>query len=69
MRFQLVKSSVNGDELARIIIEVLHRKLNILPGCLIAAMRDRAPVNTKALRTVSIIYSEIARRGMHFPFH
>ena len=26
VRFQLVKSSVNGDELARIIIEVLHRR-------------------------------------------
>lgn len=25
VRFQLIQSSVNGDELARIIIEVLHR--------------------------------------------
>ena len=29
VRFQLVKSSVNGDELARIIIEVLYRKLDV----------------------------------------
>ena len=30
MRFQLDRSSVNSDELARIIIEVLHRKLDVL---------------------------------------
>ena len=42
VRFQLVKSSVNGDELARIIIEVLHRKLDVLQNNLVAAMRDRA---------------------------
>ena len=29
MRFQLVKSSVNDDKLASIIIEVLHGKLNV----------------------------------------
>ena len=51
-----MKSSVNRDELARLIIEVLHRKLHVPQGCLVAAMRDRAPVNTKALRTVSILY-------------
>lgn len=38
MRFQLVKSSVNDDKLACIIIEVLHRKLNIPQGCFLAAM-------------------------------
>ena len=57
VRFQLIKSSVNGDELARkiIMIEVLHRKLDVLQNNLVAAMRDRAPVNSKALRTVSIL--------------
>lgn len=38
MRFQLVKSSVNDDKLATIIIEVLHRKLNVPQGCVLAAM-------------------------------
>ena len=63
VRFQLVKSSVNGDELARIIIEVLHRKLNVPQGYVLAAMRDRAPVNTKALQTVSVLYPEMLDVG------
>ncbi|CAH3104623.1 unnamed protein product, partial [Porites lobata] len=42
VRLRLLKSSVNGDELARIIIEVLHRKINIQENSLLAAMRDRA---------------------------
>ena len=49
VRFQLVKSSVNGDELARIIIEVLHWKLDVLQKNLVVAMRDRAPVKSKAI--------------------
>lgn len=59
MRFQLVKSSVNGDGLAGVIIEVLHRKLNVPQGCVLAAMRDRALVNTEALQTVSLLYPEM----------
>lgn len=55
VRFQLVKSSVNGDELARILIEVLYRKLDVLQNSLVAAMRDRAPMNCKALQTESIL--------------
>ena len=35
MRFQLDRSSVNSDELARIIIEVLHRKLDVLQNNLV----------------------------------
>ena len=46
VRLRLLKSSVNGDELAGIIIEVLHRKINIQENSLLAAMRDRASVNT-----------------------
>ncbi|CAH3177504.1 unnamed protein product, partial [Porites lobata] len=42
VRLRLLKSSVNGDELARIIIEELHRKINIQENSLLAAMRDRA---------------------------
>ena len=63
VRFQLVKSSVCGDELARIVIEVLHRKLDVSQGHLLAAMRDRAPVNTCALRTVSVLYPDMLDVG------
>ena len=42
VRFQITQSSVNGDELVRIIIKVLHRKLDVPQSQLLAAMRDRA---------------------------
>ena len=60
---RLLKSSVNGDELARIIIEVLHRKINIQENSLLATMRDRASVNTKALQTVSVLYPDMIDSG------
>ena len=37
VRLRLLKSSVNGDELARIIIEVLHRKINIQENSLFSS--------------------------------
>ena len=61
--FKLIKSSVNGDKLAQIIIEVLHRKINVQQNCLLAAMRDRASVNTKALQTVSVLYPDMIDIG------
>lgn len=67
VRLRLLKSSVNGDELARIIIEVLHRKINIQENSLLAAMRDRASVNTKALQTVSVLYPDMID-WMYFTF-
>lgn len=63
VRLRLLKSSVNGDELARIIIEVLRRKINVQENSLLAAMRDRASVNTKALQTVSVLYPDMIDIG------
>ena len=68
VRFQLVKRSVCGDDLARIMIEVLHCKLGVLQGQLLAAMRDRASVNTCALRTVSVLYPDMLDVGCIFHF-
>ena len=34
-------SSVCGDDLAQIVIEVLHRKLGVLQGQLLAAMTEQ----------------------------
>ena len=56
VRFQITQSSVNRDELVRIIIEVLHRQLDVPQSQLLAAMRDRALVNTKTIGKVSILY-------------
>ena len=66
VRFQLVKRSVCGDDLAWIMIEVLHCKLGVLQGQLLAAMRDRASVNTCALRTVSVLYPDMLDVGCIF---
>ena len=56
VRFQITQNSVNGDELVRIIIKVLHRKLDVPQRQLLAAMQDRAPVNTKTIGKVSILH-------------
>lgn len=63
VRFQLVQSSLSGDELSRIVIEVFHRKLNVFQGNLLAAMRDRASVNTKAVAMVSVLYPDMLDVG------
>ena len=63
VRFQLVKSSVCGNEPARIVIKVLHRKLGVLQDQLLAAMGDRAAANTCALRTVSVLYPNMLDVG------
>ena len=67
VRFQLVKSSVCGNEPARIVIKVLHRKLGVLQDQLLAVIRDRAAVNTCALGIVCSLTIH-ARRALHFPF-
>ena len=61
--FQLVKSSVYGDELARIVIEVVHRKLDVSQSHFLATMRDRPSVNTCALLTVSVLYPNMLDLG------
>ena len=42
---------------------MLHRKLGVLQGQLLAALRDRAAVNTCALRTVSVLYLDMLDVG------
>ena len=53
---QFLQKSVNGDELARLIISVLSVHLGIESGRLLAVMRDGASVNGAALHTVGIVY-------------
>lgn len=70
MRFQPVKSSVNGNELAVVITEVFYRKLNILPGChMVATGRDmQGHSQHKGPKTVSEIYPEMLNVGCTFHF-
>ena len=53
-RLMLLEKSMSGEEVARQIIAVLFTELGIPSNLLVAAMRDRASVNSVAMRTVSI---------------
>lgn len=52
--------SVNGSELAGLIIESVTRKLDIPRGeGLVAAMHDRASVNKTAITTVQVLWQDL----------
>ena len=53
---QFSQISVNGEQLARLIISVLSVSLGVESGRLLAVMQDGASVNMAALRTVAIVY-------------
>ena len=56
---QFLQKSVNGDELAMLIISILSVSLGVESGRLLAVMRDGASVNAAALRTVAIVYPSL----------
>ena len=60
---RLMEKSMSGEELARQIITVLSTELGIPSSLLVAAMRDRASVNSVAMRTVSIVYNRVMDVG------
>ena len=69
---RLVKMSMlSGEELARELLTALSTKLNIGIGGnqLLAAMHNRASVNSVAMRTLNIIYSNVMDIGCfsHIP--
>lgn len=59
VRLQMLAHSVTGEELARELISVLSITYSIAPDLLLATMRDRAAVNSVALRTVKAIYPKV----------
>ena len=50
------KKSILGEEVARLLVEVLSTKLGVLTNNVIAAMRDRASVNSVAMRTDNRVF-------------
>ena len=52
----MLAKCVNGEQLARELISILSITYSIASDLLLAAMRDRAAVNTAALRTVKVVY-------------
>ena len=73
---RMLSKSLTGKEIAHDLIQVLSVNYSISSEHLIAAMRDRASVNSLAMKTVKIVYSKmfdigcfshtINRVGEHF---
>ena len=53
---QLLSKSLTGEEIAHELVQILSVSYSISSDHLVAAMRDRASVNSVAMRTVKIIY-------------
>ena len=47
----LLSKSLSGEEVARLLVDVLSTKLGVSTTNVVAAMRDRASVNSVAMRT------------------
>lgn len=60
---KLLAKSLTGEDVARLLIETLSTELGIASNLVIAAMRDRASVNSAAMHTVSILYNFIFDMG------
>ena len=56
LSIRLLSKSLTGEEVAHDLIQVLSVNYSISSNHLIAAIRDRASVNTTTMRTVKIIY-------------
>ena len=62
-RLMLLAKALTGEELARQLITVISTELSVLPGSIIAGMRDRASVNNVAMRTIGVIYNNMMDIG------
>ena len=60
-----ISKSLNfeGEEVARQLIACLSTELGISSDKLVASMRDRASVNTVAIRTLSIVFPQLIDIG------
>ena len=59
VRLMLLAKSLTGEELARQLIVCLSTELGISSDMLLASMRDRASVNSAAMRTLSIVFPKV----------
>ena len=62
-RLMLLAKALTGEELARQLITVISTELSVPPGLIVAAMRDRASVNSVAMRTIGVIYNHMMDVG------
>ena len=62
-RLMLLAKALTGEELARQLITVISTELSVPPGLIVAAMRDRASVDSVAMRTIGVIYNNMMDVG------
>jgi len=60
---QLLSKSPTGEEIAHELVQVLSVSYSISSSHLIAAMRDRAAVNSVAMRALKIVYPNVIDIG------
>ena len=63
LAIQLLSKSLTGEEIAHELVQVLSVFYSISSSHLIAAMRDRASVNSVAMRTLKIVYPNVIDIG------
>ncbi len=63
VRLEFLMKSMSGEEVARELISVLSVTLSVESHRLLAVMRDRASVNTAAMRVVTIMYPNLLDVG------
>ena len=63
VRLEFLMKSMSGEEVARELISVMSVTLGVESHRLLAAMRDRASVNTAAMRVVTIMYPDLLDIG------
>lgn len=63
VRLTLLAKSLSGNEVARHLIVSLTTELGINSDKLVASMRERASVNTVAIRTLSIVFPGVIDIG------
>ena len=56
LAIQLLSKSLTGEEIVHELVQILSVSYSISSDYLVAAMRDRASVNSVAMKTVKIIY-------------
>ena len=59
----MLQKSLTSEEIARELISTLSVEYHVTPTVLLACMRDRAATNNVALRTLKVVYPNIADVG------
>ncbi len=65
VRLQILTKSMTGEEVARELLSVLSTEYGIASSNLLAAMHDRASVNSVAMRTLKVLYPNVLDIGCY----